>query len=331
MAQLSEKLGLPFSPKQIVLSHTPFRTFAPNSPDKEAVVSEIGKIPGTVLVLGGTEDKARRVAEQYGFDKVVTSKDFLVDNRTIWPFAQVNEDVKRLSKPLPEGDGPDGRLKINAIFVYNDPRDWGLDIQLIVDLLLSHQGYVGTRSPLNGVETNGRKFQNDGQPRLFFGCDDLLWANEYHLPRLGQGAFKKALEGVWREVTGGSELSCITIGKPFPITYAFAEGVLSHWRSGGEGGGKLVGAREDLKRVYMVGDNPASDIAGANNFKSDFGTEWVSCLVKSGVYKGGRVTPHPRALKSKDSVMGLMAQEIEVVTKEEVVEVDWRDRNARLR
>src|SRR5690606_6084931 len=122
ISQLESKLSLPLSPKQIVLSHTPFRTFAPSSPDSEPIVPAIGKILGTVLVLGGTADKARKVAEHYGFDSVVTSKDFLVDNGTLWPFATVNDDVRALSKPLPKGDGPDGRLKVNAIFVYNDPR-----------------------------------------------------------------------------------------------------------------------------------------------------------------------------------------------------------------
>ncbi|RPA82308.1 HAD-superfamily hydrolase [Ascobolus immersus RN42] len=294
VSQLSEKLSLPFSPAQIVLSHTPFRTFAPPSPFPP-LLPEIGKIPGTVLVLGGSADKARSVALHYGFDNVVTSKDFLVASPTLWPFATVNNDVRKLAKPLPTGTGPSGELQINAIFIYNDPRDWGLDIQLIVDLLLSHRGYVGTRSPLNGVSTAGRAFQNDGQPTLFFGCDDLLWANEYHLPRLGQGAFKKALEGVWREVTGGAELQSITIGKPFPETYKFAEGVLSHWRNKGEEG-TMTGKREELKRVYMVGDNPASDIAGANGYKSEEGTEWVGCLVKSGVYKGGEPEHVPRVV-----------------------------------
>lgn len=45
----------------------------------------------------------------------------------------------------------DGRLKIDAIFVFSSPRDWGLDLQLILDLLLSHNGILGTSSPKNGI------------------------------------------------------------------------------------------------------------------------------------------------------------------------------------
>ena len=40
---------------------------------------------------------------------------------------------------------------------------------------------------------------------LYFSNPDLLWASEYHLPRLGQGGFREALEGVWEAVTGGTE------------------------------------------------------------------------------------------------------------------------------
>ena len=37
----------------------------------------------------------------------------------------------------------------------------------------------------------------------------------------------------------------------------------------------------------MVGDNPESDIMGANNYKSPHHTDWISVLVKTGVYREG--------------------------------------------
>ena len=43
----------------------------------------------------------------------------------------------------------------------------------------------------------------------------------------------------------------------------------------------------------MIGDNPESDIAGANNYKSPHGTEWVSILVKTGVWRGGPPAHEP--------------------------------------
>ena len=37
------------------------------------------------------------------------------------------------------------------------------------------------------------------------------------------------------------------------------------------------------KRLYMIGDNPAADVRGANNA----GDDWRSILVCTGVYQGG--------------------------------------------
>ena len=51
-----------------------------------------------------------------------------------------------------------------------------------------------------------------------------------------------------------------------------------------------------LSRVYMIGDNPASDIAGANAFRSPFGSSWRSVLVRSGVYTGGEPAEQPQVI-----------------------------------
>ena len=37
----------------------------------------------------------------------------------------------------------------------------------------------------------------------------------------------------------------------------------------------------------MVGDNPESDIRGANDFESPHGVEWSSVLVNTGVHRKG--------------------------------------------
>jgi ribonucleotide monophosphatase NagD (HAD superfamily) len=212
-------------------------------------------------------------------------------------------------------------LKVDAIFILNDPRDWALDTQILTDLLLSHGGCLGTYSAHNGAATlPNRGWQRDGQPRLYFSNADLLWSAAHPLPRLGQGAFQAALAGLWRRVTAGAaELERTCIGKPFGGTYRFAERVLARHRSevlrrlvagtaaagaatttttttgrrreGGEGEGKegeAAGGGDGLKTVYMVGDNPESDIAGANGHVSEDGAEWVSVLVKTGVWREGR-------------------------------------------
>lgn len=77
-----------------------------------------------------------------------------------------------------------------------------------------------------------------------------------------------------------------TGGKPTNATYTYAAHLLSsqiaHLTSGtpinlhptSSSAPSLPG------RVYMIGDNPASDIAGANAFG------WESILVKTGVFRG---------------------------------------------
>lgn len=153
-----------------------------------------------------------------------------------------------------------------------------LDLQVIVDLLHSDGGRLGTRRPVSRV-------LRDGHIPVYFSNPDLWWANEYAQPRLGQGGFRAALEGLWRNITdGAAELEATTIGKPHSPTYEFAENALAAWRM--EQLGEQA-EHPELRTVYMVGDNPRSDIAGANSYESPWGTEWVSVLVRTGVYRKG--------------------------------------------
>lgn len=287
VADLSAKLNVPLDTSMFVQSHTPF-----------AEMHEY--MDKTVMVVGGDEDRCRHVAEKYGFKTVITPGDILAAYPDVWPFSQqLLPYYKGFTKPLPapiDPSSPSTSLKIDAVFVYNDPRDWGLDTQIIKDVLLSQQGIMGTLSPKNGNSSlPNRGYQQDGQPPLYFSNPDLLWAAKYHLPRLGQGGFREALEGVWAAITGGPQngvqLQKIVMGKPHQPTYEFAEKRLIAHRK------KLFEEQEDgeldrLKRVFMVGDNPESDILGANSYQSPHGTEWTSVLVQTGVFVEGTQPAH---------------------------------------
>lgn len=84
----------------------------------------------------------------------MTPGDILNAYPGIWPFAKNFKDYyKSFARPLPRPIDPADplkSLKIDAMFVFNDPRDWGLDIQVIIDILLSSQGIMGTLSDKNG-------------------------------------------------------------------------------------------------------------------------------------------------------------------------------------
>jgi len=279
---LSSKLGVKLDTGMFVQSHTPFADMKQYK-DK------------TVLVTGGDYDKCQVVAhEHYDFQNVVTPGDIVCAYPDIWPFSKVFLDYYRqFAKPLPKPINPNAppgeSLKFDAMFVYNDPRDWGLDSSIILDLLLSSQGRLGTLSPQNGdVTLPNNGYLQDGQPALYYSNPDLWWASSYHLPRLGQGGFRFAFDGLWSAVTGGAELSKTIIGKPHQPTYEFAENRLRAHRKKLFGN---IGLNDPLRRVYMVGDNPESDIRGANNYQSPHGSTWRSVLVKTGVYREGREPP----------------------------------------
>lgn len=188
-------------------------------------------------------------------------------------------------------------LKIHQILVWNDPRDWSLDIQVIHDLLISHKGYLGTVSHKNGTSSlpnNG--WQQDGQPELWISNLDLYWKTEYPVNRFGTGAFLEALKGVWSAVTDGVQLQYNALGKPSQFTYDYAHTrLLQHYssmESASMSSGETVAT--PLRRVYMIGDNPESDIRGANEFCPEDGTEWVSILVKTGVWQETAAKKEPR-------------------------------------
>ena len=76
---------------------------------------------------------------------------------------------------------------ISAIFVFHDPRNWALDIQIIIDAIQS-RGIIDRPRPEDGATP----------VELIFCNPDLLWRSEFPRPRLGQGAFREAFQAVFK-------------------------------------------------------------------------------------------------------------------------------------
>ena len=199
----------------------------------------------------------------YGYKNTVSTSDIYAQHPELWPFSKPFIEYHRTSsKTLPQSivstNGSRNGERINSVFIYNDPRDWGLDIAIIIDCLLSKQGFLGTISDKNGdPQLPNHGYQQDGQPPVFFSNPDLWFAADFVLPRLGQGGFKAALEGVWAEITGGAkagvELQKQVFGKPSQETYEFAERKLrAHRRTLFRENAEMF----PLRNVFMVGDNP---------------------------------------------------------------------------
>ena len=265
--QLSNQLQLEVSPGQFICGHTPMR--------------ELASKYKTVLVVGGDGDKCRQVAQSYGFQDVITPGDIIKDNTDTTPFRKLTEaeydhSVKRNY----------GEIEIEAIFVFADSRDWAGDQQIILDLCMSKNGRLGTRS-----ETF------DEGPSVFFAHNDVIWATSHAFSRIGMGALRASLEAMFKAITG-KELKTVAFGKPQMGTFEFATRLLQQWRK------DIHGIDQPPDTVYFVGDTPESDIRGTNEFdESDRSTcDWHSILVKTGVYQEGT---EPR-FKPKQTVQNVL-------------------------
>ncbi|TFY68676.1 hypothetical protein EVJ58_g861 [Rhodofomes roseus] len=252
-SKLTSILGFEIGEKQFVQSHTILKT----------IVDKYANLP--VLVLGGRNDEVRKVAEGYGFNKAYTTLDVLAWNPAVWPFHDLTESERQSTKEVDFSQTP-----IAAAFVFHDPRNWALDIQILCDICQSG-GIIGGQYGSGGAAGRDSTPQTGGRhrPELIFCNPDLLWKANFERPRLGQGGFKIAFQAA---VTG-SEYPYVQFGKPTEATYQFTKKVL-HDRFN-----ELYGPVADRPpHVYMVGDNPESDIAGAN------AAGWSSVLVHTGVY-----------------------------------------------
>ena len=238
------------SPGQFICGHTPMR--------------EMAEKYKTVLVVGGEGDKCRLVAEGYGFKDVVTPGDIIKDNKHTTPFRTLTEDEMSHSRSRNFNEH-----EIDAIFVFADSRDWAGDTQIILDLLMSKHGRLGTRSATF-----------DEGPPIFFSHNDVVWSTSHDYTRLGMGALRASVEALFRSVTG-KELQTTAFGKPQIGTFEFANRLLAQWRK------ENHGINFPPETVYFVGDTPESDIRGTNEFKmsGSSSNDWYSILVGTGVWE----------------------------------------------
>lgn len=189
---VSCRLGIHIDEDQFVQSHTPFKSFMEQYQGQ------------WVLCLGGEKTKIKELAWAYGFspENVLSSSDIVKQTPLIHPFSEMTLRHHQEHGKIEESFTPD--QQIAAIFVFSSPRDWCLDIQVCMDLLLSDGGRLATRSSLNGNENLlNDGYQQDDQPPLYFCNPDLEWSTPYAQARLAQGGFRAALEGVWNKFTNG--------------------------------------------------------------------------------------------------------------------------------
>ncbi|EAT84468.1 hypothetical protein HBI56_112020 [Parastagonospora nodorum] len=243
--QLSKILHNPISTDQFIQSHTPMRALA-----------EYYK---TVLVVGGEGYKCREVAEEYGFENIVVPNDIIAWDPTIAPYRVFTDEERKTSRPRDFS-----KVNIDAIMVFSDSRDYATDMQIIMDLLQSENGRFGTRA----------KDPVSQRIPIYFSQGDMLCPTEHPFPRMSQGAFRIGLEAMYKSLTG-VDLERVVYGKPELATYKYADEVIASWME------QIHNDERLPANIYMIGDNPASDIIGGNMYG------WNTCLVRTGVFQGG--------------------------------------------
>lgn len=262
--ELSSALDLPVTADMVVLSHTPLRSLVSKSPtdqqyqhqhqrakDQQLQQYNYDFSSTSVLTVGGPRC-AHILRTSYGFPHALDTTHLSAINAYATPLARTDDilvsDAERHAASLP----------ISAIFVMSDSRNWGRDVQLLLDLTLPD---------------NGKQYAT--VPHLYYTNSDILFPSKHKYPRLAGGALRVAFHAVWAAVTNGKlQLPAHThIGKPHAPNYICAEQSL---RTQLERLG--FDQTQPPHRIYAVGDNPSSDVRGANQR----GGPWRSVLVRTG-------------------------------------------------
>jgi HAD superfamily hydrolase (TIGR01456 family) len=271
---LTEALSLatPVLPAQIVMSHTPALSLLPALSMKKVLVT-------------GTRAMFRVVRETYGFGGAVWATEVIDRWPTINPVRARGEGMDKEVAPPHDAHGHDELEKVpfEAVFVFQEPSDYHDDLQLIIDVVRFDGVLPRTREEWEAR----RKAEAEGPPReqkvkVYFANPDLEYQALHPVPRFTMGAFVLCLKTLYREIVG-RDLELHAFGKPELLTYAYAAERLAS-----------QSPARAITHFFCVGDNPKSDIRGANNMAKLTAAAtsqgpvpvWSGILVRTGVWHG---------------------------------------------
>lgn len=255
-SELSSLLGVRILPEQVFLGHTPFKNLIDWFGDSHVLAVGKGE-PGAVMV-------------DYGYRNVVAMEEYVLHFKDIDPLAKykhwstIGEGERRHvqnNRSIPK--------PVDAVFVVSDPVDWGRDIQVLCDVLRSGGCPGGT---------------SGNQPPIYFAADDFDYQAAFPVERLGMGAFRMAFENIYNRI-GKNPLIYTSFGKPKVPVFRGAEIQLLRVAKMLESRLNAQDSQQKLaefENIYMIGDNPATDILGARQA----GLPWFSILTRTGCFKG---------------------------------------------
>ncbi|XP_057451406.1 uncharacterized protein YKR070W [Lotus japonicus] len=252
-SELSQLLGLDVLPSQVLQGHSPFKQL-------------VNRFENKLIVAVGKGEPAA-VMSEYGFKNVLSMDEYASCFENIDPLATYKKWTTKLATTHECASRNDVLSeRVRAAFIVSDPVDWSRDIQVLCDILKS----------------GGLPGRNIGQqPHLYFANDDLEYQTKFPSERLGMGAFRIALESIFNRISPHSlEYTCF--GKPHPSVFKNAENVLQQFVPCVDLNDFNNKNAQYFQTLYMIGDNPAVDIRGAQQT----GHPWFSILTRTGVFKG---------------------------------------------
>ncbi|CAF3671641.1 unnamed protein product [Rotaria sordida] len=237
-AKLTQILEIPIAPEQVILAHSPLKLFT-KFHKKHCLISGQGPIA--------------EIAKDLGFTKVTTIEE-LCD---AFPNLDMIDHKKRRGFHSPFRDY---FLPIEAVVLFDEPVRWETCLQLIIDVLMTNGNLS---SPIIPPPVSHLP--------ILASNADLLWMAEAALPRFGHGSFLHCLENLYEKISGHPLQYTAIVGKPSEITFYHAEYLVCRHAC-------ELGLKQPIKRLYAVGDNPDTDIYGANVYNRYLQTRSLSRL-----------------------------------------------------
>lgn len=292
-AKLSKVLGLDIHEQQVVLSHTPLRKLC-----REQYANS------KVLILGCRD--VLSVARGYGLQRVYQIPDLMADNPLRYPFLHAEH--------RPCGTEEERAAPFDAVMILHDPNNWAPEIQITMDVIRGGWPYgsggMQQRIPVYSSNPDIVFAGSYPVPRLAAGAFNVAlsatWqavcGTELVITQCGKpttmtynyAATQLAAWSVWSQQVGyrwtnDSKGSSSSSGSS---NSSGSSSIGGSSRSGSRDASSSSTAASPFDpnaapaspftHIYMVGDNPKADIAGANAA----GGPWQSVLVRTGVFAG---------------------------------------------
>ena len=196
----------------------------------------------TVVIVATTTERACILGKGYGWSTIFPFKNTLPVNHS-FGLVQI---IQQQQTALPP---------IAAIVFFDTPNDWERSLQLLIDITRSPTGVPGSDGPQS--------------ISIHVANPDFSYATLAPFPRLKLGAFILCFKACFERSTGRALDFVTEYGKPHAPIYVDALASLQ---------AQSALLQVELQEIYVIGDNPVSDIAGARaqGFKS--------ILVRTGIF-----------------------------------------------